>query len=193
MNTPRFILASASPRRRELLEKHGLSPEIIPAGVIEHEDPNSCPREMVRHNATLKAREVAGRFPDALVLGADTTVAIDDVVLNKPADLADARAMLKKLSGREHTVFTGVCLAWKNAGLEEYFCETSRVVFNRLSDNDITRYFSRVNPLDKAGVYGIQEGRDIIIARFDEPVSNIMGLPAERVAVRVRELLKRPA
>lgn len=185
---PKFILASASPRRRQLLNALGLFPEIIPANVVEHEDSDSCPRKMVEHNATLKARDVSKNFPDALVLGSDTTVALDDVVLNKPADLARARAMLKKLSGREHTVFTGVCLTRKTPAFFEYFCVTSRVKFKMLSDDAITRYFEIVNPLDKAGAYGIQEGRDIIIERYDEPVSNIMGLPAERVAERLRAL-----
>src|SRR5471030_2973286 len=102
--TRRLILASASPRRRELLAQLGVAFEVIPAEVTEHEDPAAEPRAMVAHNAALKADWVAARQPDALVLGADTTVFIDGTVLNKPRDLAEARAMLRRLRGRVHTV-----------------------------------------------------------------------------------------
>ena len=185
---PRLILASASPRRRELLARFGFFPEIVPADVTEHEDPLSDPRTMVLHNATLKARWVAERSPDALVLGADTTVALDGLVLNKPADLAEARAMLRRLSGRGHMVFTGIAFVWRNGGLDEEHCFTSRVQFKPLSDAVIEKYFQIVNPLDKAGAYGIQEGRDLIIAEYEEPLSNIMGLPVEFVTGRLAQL-----
>jgi septum formation protein len=185
----RFILASASPRRRELLARHGFFPEILPADVIEHEAPDSDPREMVLHNAALKARYLAHLHPEALVLGADTTVALEDVVLNKPADLAAARAMLHRLSGREHTVFTGVAFVRRAILLEELHCVTCRVRFKVLSDSVISEYFRIVNPLDKAGAYGIQEGRELIIESYEEPLSNIMGLPVEFVAKRLESLL----
>ncbi|MDR2429532.1 MAG: Maf family protein [Puniceicoccales bacterium] len=182
---PRFILASASPRRRELLAGHGIFPEIIPADVVENEDASADPREMVLSNAGLKARALARRFPDALVLGADTTVALDGTVLNKPVDLGEARMMLRRLSGREHVVFTGVAFVWVGAGVDELHCRTSRVCFKPLADAVIEAYFQRVNPLDKAGAYGIQEGRELIIEAFEGPVSNIMGLPVEFVVERL--------
>jgi septum formation protein len=188
----RFILASASPRRRELLARHGLFPEVLPADVVEHEDPRSDPREMVLHNAAIKARALAGKFPDALVLGADTTVALDDLVLNKPADLTEARAMLHRLAGREHTVFTGVALVRKATAFDELRVFTSRVRFKPFDDAVITAYFSIVNPLDKAGAYGIQEGRELIIASYEEPLSNIMGLPVELLLPRLAELGVKP-
>jgi septum formation protein len=184
----RFILASASPRRRELLASHGYFPEILPADVVEHEAPDSDPREMVLHNAALKARHLALLHPEALILGADTTVALDDVVLNKPADMDAARAMLHRLSGREHTVFTGVALVRMSPALDELHCVTCKVRFRVLDDSTITEYFRIVNPLDKAGAYGIQEGRDLIIASYEEPLSNIMGLPVELVSKRLAEL-----
>ncbi|MFN7340973.1 MAG: Maf family protein [Opitutia bacterium] len=183
-----LVLASASPRRTELLREAGLAHRVVVADVTEHEDPASDPREMVLHNARLKARAVAEREPDAVVLGADTTVALGDRVLNKPADLAEARAMLRMLSGREHTVHTGICLIHRPTGLEESRCVTARVLFRSLSEDDIDRYLARVNPLDKAGAYGIQQGKDIIIERHDEPISVIMGLPVELVAARLAEL-----
>src|SRR5260221_8329769 len=106
----RLILASASPRRKELLASLGVAFEVIPADVTEHEAPDADPREMVRHNAALKADWVAARHPTATVIGADTTVFVGRTVLNKPRDLTEARAMLRMLSGREHTVFTGLAI-----------------------------------------------------------------------------------
>ncbi|MDF9828273.1 septum formation protein [Ereboglobus sp. PH5-10] len=176
---PRLILASASPRRRELLAQTGLAFDVIVADVTEHEDPATHPRTMVAHNAALKADHVALLHPNAFVLGADTTVFIDDTVLNKPADLDEARAMLKRLAGRTHTVFTGVAL--RNISRQIRIDEgvTSQVTFKPLDDAVIDAYFRIVNPLDKAGAYGIQEGRDLIIDHWDGSFSNIMGLPME--------------
>ena len=121
MSVPlRFLLASASPRRTELLRAAGIPHAIEVAAVTEHEDPRTDPCEMVLHNARLKAAAVARLHPDALVLGADTTVALGDRALNKPADLAESRAMLRSLSGREHTVHTGVCLLCPALGIDEH-------------------------------------------------------------------------
>ena len=143
---------------------------------------------MVLHNARLKALAVARKFPDALVLGADTTVALGDAALNKPADLAESRAMLRRLSGREHTVHTGVCLLGPALGIDEVHDVTAWVRFRSLSEGDITRYQALVNTLDKAGAYGIQEGREIIIADYQAPLSTIMGLPVEFVRERLAAL-----
>lgn len=183
-----LILASASPRRTELLAAAGIPHRVVVAAVTEHEDPSTDPCKMVLHNARLKAAAVAALYPAALVLGADTTVALGDQALNKPADLAEARAMLRRLSGREHTVHTGICLMLRQEGLEESHCVTARVRFRELSDADIERYIGLVNTLDKAGAYGIQEGREIIIASFEPPISTIMGLPVEFLAKRLGEL-----
>lgn len=177
--SPRFILASASPRRRQLLGETGLAFDVVVAEVTEHEDPSTDPRVMVTHNAALKADWVAARHPEAYVLGADTTVFIDNRVLNKPADLAEARAMLRKLSGRTHTVFTGVALRRAADGLRIDEGITSEVTFKAFDDAVIEAYFQVVNPLDKAGAYGIQEGRELIIAGWVGSFSNIMGLPMD--------------
>ena len=185
----KFILASASPRRRELLAKAGFQFEVHTANVVEDEDPDGNPREAVAHNARIKAQAVAEQYPDALVLGSDTTVAFRGKVFNKPADLDEARAMLKTLGGNTHTVYTGVCLIHKASGLCEENVYCCNVTFKPLDDATIDLYFKIVNPLDKAGAYGIQEGRELIIASYDEPLSNIMGLPVELIAGRIRELL----
>lgn len=175
----RFILASASPRRKQLLGELGLRFDVVVAQVTEHEDPDSDPKHMVSHNAALKADWVAERHPDAWVLGADTTVFLDNKVLNKPADLTEARAMLKRLSGRTHTVFTGVALRQNSGGVRIDHGVTSEVAFKVFDDSVIDAYFRVVNPLDKAGAYGIQQGRDMIIEGWRGSFTNIMGLPME--------------
>ena len=177
--TAPLILASASPRRRELLAGIGVAFEVVVAGVTEHEDPTTDPRLMVEHNAALKADWVATRHPEAFVLGADTTVFIDQTVLNKPADLAEARAMLRRLAGRTHTVFTGVALRRQRDGVKVDQGVASQVTFRAFDDAVIDAYFKIVNPLDKAGAYGIQEGRELIIAGWEGSFTNIMGLPME--------------
>jgi len=183
-----LILASASPRRTELLRDAGLPHRVVVAAVTEHEDPSTDPAKMVLHNARLKAAAVSRLHPDALVLGSDTTVALGDQALNKPADLAESRSMLRRLSGREHTVHTGVCLLCPALGIDEAHDVTAWVRFRDLSDDDITRYQALVNTLDKAGAYGIQQGKEIIIADFQQPISTIMGLPVEFVKARLAAL-----
>jgi septum formation protein len=175
----RLVLASASPRRQQLLTGMGLAFDVVPAEITEHEAPDADPRAMVAHNAALKADWVAARHPAAFVLGADTTVFIDQTVLNKPRDLADARAMLKRLAGRTHTVFTGLALRRASDRLHLDEGVTSEVTFKNFDDAVIDAYFGIVNPLDKAGAYGIQEGRELIIAGWKGSFTNIMGLPVE--------------
>ena len=183
-----LILASASPRRTELLREAGIPHRVEVAAVTEHEDPTTDPAEMVLHNARLKAGAVSRLRPDALVLGSDTTVALGDRALNKPADLAKSRAMLRSLSGRAHTVHTGVCLLCPALGIDEAHDVTAWVRFRSLSEDDITRYQSLVNTLDKAGAYGIQQGKEIIIDDYQRPISTIMGLPVEFVKARLAAL-----
>ena len=177
----RLILASASPRRKELLASLGVAFEIIPAEVTEHESPDADPREMVRHNAALKADWVAARHPDATIIGADTTVFIDRTVLNKPRDLTEARAMLKLLAGRTHTVFTGLAIRRQRDGLKLDTGVASEVTFKAFDDATIDLYLSRVHTLDKAGGYAIQEQGELIIAGFTGSLTNIVGLPLEEV------------
>jgi septum formation protein len=177
--TPRLILASASPRRRELLARLGVAFEVVPAAVVEHEDPASDPRVMVAHNAALKADWVAARHPEALVLGADTTVFVGGFVLNKPRDLMEARAMLRRLSGRTHTVFTGLALRRRQDGLRFDEGAASEVTFKPLDEAVITSYLARVHVLDKAGAYAIQEHGDLIVAGHTGSYTNIIGLPLE--------------
>ena len=181
-----LYLASASPRRAQLLEEMGVSFVVQPAQVEENEDPLADPGQLVCANARAKARSVALQYPEALVLGCDTTVSLDGQNLNKPADLEEARAMLLRLSGRAHTVYTGVCLIDGQTATEELSAVSSRVFFKTLNDTLISRYFQIVNPLDKAGAYGIQEGRDLIVERWEGSLSNIMGLPTAFLRERLK-------
>ena len=176
---PRLILASASPRRRELLAELGVPFEVVVAKVDEHEDETTDPRTMVAHNAALKADWGAARHPDAFVLGADTTVCIGNLVLNKPRDLDDARAMLRRLSGRTNEVFTGLAMRRVSDALRLDELVVSEVTFHTIDDAVIETYLSRVNPLDKAGGYAIQEHGDLIVASRRGSLTNIVGLPLE--------------
>lgn len=178
---PRLILASASPRRRELLAELGVLFEVIPAEVSEYEAADADPREMVRHNAALKADWVSARHPEATVIGADTTVFVDRTVLNKPRDAAEARTMLRLLSGRSHTVFTGIAVRRGRDGLKLDEGVASDVQFKRLDEATIELYLSRVHTLDKAGGYAIQEENELIVEKYSGSLTNIVGLPLDEM------------
>jgi septum formation protein len=175
----RLILASASPRRKELLAQLGVTFDVVVAEVTEHEEAATDPRVMVAHNSALKADWVATRHPEAYVLGADTTVFIDQQALNKPRDGAEARAMLRRLSGRTHTVFTGLAVRRARDGLKIDDGVASEVTFKALDETVIEAYLARVHTLDKAGGYGIQDHPELIIAGYRGSLTNIIGLPLE--------------
>jgi septum formation protein len=176
---PALILASASPRRRELLSRLGVAFEVVVAEVTEFEDTDADPRLMVAHNSALKADWVAERRPEALVLGADTTVFIDGTVLNKPRDRAEAALMLRRLSGRTHTVYTGLAVRRRRDGIRLDQGEASEVTFKPVDDRTIEDYLQQVNTLDKAGAYSIQDSSELIVAGYSGSFTNIMGLPLE--------------
>ena len=177
----RLILASASPRRKELLAEIGVPFDVVPAEVTEFEAPDADPREMVRHNAALKADWVAVRHPAATVIGADTTVFIDRTVLNKPRDEAEARQMLRLLSGKTHTVFTGLAMRRLSDGLKLDQGVASEVTFKAYDEVTIDLYLSRVHTLDKAGGYAIQEHSELLMAGYSGSLTNIVGLPVEEM------------
>jgi septum formation protein len=181
MALPPLILASASPRRRDLLTSLGVPFEIVTASVEEEEDPATDPRVMVAHNAALKADWVAAHRPEALVLGADTTVFLDGTTLNKPRDPADARRMLRRLAGRTHTVFTGLALRQVSTGLKLDEEVATQVTFHPLDDATIEAYLAQVHTLDKAGGYAIQEHGELIVAGYAGSFTNIVGFPVETV------------
>jgi len=175
-----FILASASPRRVALLRDILETPFKVEPAAVEEAGEAAFPGDpvgLVRHNAWLKTGAVGQGAPEAWVLGADTTVSVDDRILNKPASLGEARAMLEQLSGREHAVLTGVALQCAALGVCQVGHCVSRVHFKTLTAVTIEAYHQRVNPLDKAGGYAIQEYGDWLVARYEGSWSNIMGLP----------------
>lgn len=187
MQPEKLILASASPRRKELLERLGILFDVCAANVEEDNLGNEGPAEMVVYNAELKASALAEKFPSALVLGSDTTVALGDEILNKPVDMDEAREMLGRLSGNTHTVYTSVALVWASGNFAETFVEASEVRFRSFDRALIDRYFEQVNPLDKAGAYGIQQARELIIDSVEGSVANVMGLPIETLEERLSE------
>jgi septum formation protein len=176
---PRFVLASGSPRRRQLLEEAGYEFEVIAPPVEEVSHSWLTVRELTLSNARRKALAAAQALPDAVVLGADTLVSIDGQVLGKPADLKEATQILRRLSGRSHTVWTAVCLCHSASGKSRTFCVSSEVEFRDLTDRAIQNYFAKVNPLDKAGAYAAQGDGKEIIRRIEGSYSNVVGLPME--------------
>jgi septum formation protein len=179
---PRFVLASASPRRRQLLGKAGYEFEVVSPEIDEVSSGWLTIRELTVCNATRKAWSVSRTLPGAVVLGADTLVTIDDQVLGKPADFTHAGQILRRLSGRTHAVWTGVCICHSALGKSHSFCTVSQVEFRDLTDRAIKRYLEKVNPLDKAGAYAAQGHGKEIIKRIDGSYSNVVGLPMEPTA-----------
>jgi septum formation protein len=179
-----LLLASASPRRSEILSNAGI-PFIreIPANIDETPSPGEPPREYVMRLAREKAAAIAAG-PGRIVLGADTTVVVDDEILGKPAGDADASRMLRLLSGRSHEVITGICL--RHCGGEVVDSETTRVWFAPLSEVEIADYVASGEPMDKAGAYGIQGLASKFIPRIEGCYFNVMGLPVALVYSRLR-------
>jgi len=180
-----LILASASPRRAELLRNAGISFAVIPAHVPETSSPNESPIDYAQRLARDKALAVLARHRDDVVLGADTVVVVDQHLLEKPADTADAARMLRLLSGRTHQVITGVCVAAAN--LERTEAEVTEVSFRRLCDEEIAAYVRTGEPMDKAGAYAIQGIASRWAERIEGCYFNVVGLPVPRVYRMLRE------
>ena len=182
----RLILASASPRRAELLRAAEIPFEATPADVNEVFHAGERPEKAVARVAELKARAVAARHQDAIVLGADTTVVVGGEVLGKPAHDADAARMLRLLSGRTHEVLTGICLCGRGRTLVHV--EPSRVRMATLSEPEIAWYVATGEPTDKAGAYAAQGRASRFIEGIDGSYSNVVGLPISRVYELLKEL-----
>ena len=187
MHPNQLILASASPRRKTLLDDMGLAFAVQVTNVEEDDRPHLKPDNLVLNNAILKAESVAKEAPDALVLGSDTTVAFEGRIFSKPQDLNEAMQMLETLSDQWHEVYSAISLRWTNGDFKESFYEVSQVKFRALTPSIIRKYHRRVNPLDKAGAYGIQEASDLIIDSIKGSFNNIMGLPTELLANQLKK------
>lgn len=173
-----IVLASASPRRKKLLHELGFTLTVDPSAVEEQFDESVEPSMMARSLAGLKAEEVAKRHPSDIVLGADTIVVLDGLMLSKPVDQEDAKAMLRLLSGRPHHVWTGVSLVRHETNTYVSFAECTEVQFAALSDHEIDAYVATGSPLDKAGAYGIQDDWGaVFISGIKGDYYNVVGLP----------------
>lgn len=186
MNAIRVVLASASPRRRELLNVIGIPHEVRPANIDETMRAREAPRRHAERLAREKASAVATRDPDLITIGADTVVVINRKVLGKPVDRGDAERMLRLLSGREHTVITAVAVS-RGRKLRSAI-EEVRVKFRRLRDDEIEAYIATGEPMDKAGAYGIQGYGATIVERIEGDYFAVMGLPLVRLLGLMRDV-----
>jgi septum formation protein len=178
---PPLILASASPRRAALLTLLQMDFRVVTANVLEVMHEHLSPAEVCQLNAHRKAFAVAKKNPDALVLGADTLVFLENEIFGKPRNLAEARRMLSRLQGRSHRVVTGVSLIHLRRHRERIFADSTDVLFHPLEASQIQEYTRRVNTLDKAGAYAIQELGELLISEISGSFSNVVGLPVERL------------
>ena len=187
----RLVLASASPRRRDLLEAAGFEVIVSPADVEELAG-GLAPRELVITNAEMKARKLAATIFGDVILGADTVVVLDGEILGKPRDLDHASEMLHRLSGRTHEVLTGVCMLRGGKVEQCSFVESTCVSFRPLDAAVITEYLRDINPLDKAGSYAAQEDRGRLIERIEGSMDNVIGLPVDRVIMALESHFSEP-
>ncbi len=180
-----LVLASQSPRRIELMREAGYEFDVLVPDVEEAHDPALTPEALTIENARRKAVAAARQRPEALVIGADTLVYVDGEPLGKPRDLEEALGMMRRLSGRGHQVCTGVYLATQGGAEGRGFHVITEVAFLPLTEDVIRTYHARVNPLDKAGAYGIQEASEMILERYEGSWTNVMGLPMERLGAEL--------
>jgi septum formation protein len=191
---PALLLASNSPRRRQLLGEAGFEFETFAPDVPESFDSHLTLRELTALNATRKALAAARALPGKVVLAADTLVAINDRILGKPKDIADAVVMLERLSGEVHEVCTSVFVCHLSRARSTTFSEISRVRFRRLTGTQIERYLAKINPLDKAGAYAAQGFGSEIIEKIEGSFTNVVGLPMEKTvpALAAFEIAPKP-
>ncbi len=178
----KIILASASPRRKELLKKIVNNFKIIPSQIDENIPPEYSIVNAAIHIAREKALDISARYPDAIVIGADTVVALDEVMMGKPADLENAKKMLEALSGKTHQVVTGIAIFCADMDLRLVGYDFSEVTFRKLTREQIENYVNKKQPLDKAGSYGIQEIGHEFVEHLEGSYENVMGLPVDLVA-----------
>lgn len=188
MHPLKIILASASPRRLQILQAHGLSAEVMPADIVEVPHSDEAAKAYVTRLAKEKAEAVLSRVaPDEadLILAADTTVAYQDHILEKPRDPNDAYRMLRQLSGNTHEVHTGYALVFLPEQRWYVDCATTIIAFHALTDEQITHYIDSGDPFDKAGAYGIQCVRDTFVSGIEGSYYNVMGLPIEDILPKI--------
>ena len=187
-NLPPVILASASPRRSQLLVSMDIEFEVVPSHVEELIDGYDFIPDLCEANARIKAEPIADMHPECLVIAADTMVYLEDTLFGKPTDIDDAHRMLTRLQGRTHQVTTGVSLIYHNEEISKSFSVITNVTFLSLDAGQISEYLAKIDPLDKAGGYAIQEHKQMIAKRVSGSVSNVVGLPVERLKEELNNL-----
>jgi len=187
-NLPPVILASASPRRSQLLASMDIDFEVVPSHVEELIDGYDFIPDLCEANARIKAEPIADIHPECLVIAADTMVYLEDTLYGKPTDIDDAHRMLTRLQGRTHQVTTGVSLIYHNEEISKSFSVITNVTFLSLDAGQISEYLAKIDPLDKAGGYAIQEHKQMIAKRVSGSVSNVVGLPVERLKEELNNL-----
>ena len=187
-NLPPVILASASPRRSQLLASMDIEFEVVPSHVEELIDGYDFIPDLCEANARIKAEPIADMHPECLVIAADTMVYLEDNLYGKPTDIDDAHRMLTRLQGRTHQVTTGVSLIYHNEEISKSFSVITNVTFLSLDAGQISEYLAKIDPLDKAGGYAIQEHKQMIAKRVSGSVSNVVGLPVERLKEELNNL-----
>ncbi|MFC1713991.1 Maf family protein [Candidatus Poribacteria bacterium] len=183
----KLILASASPRRRQLMEQIGLTFEVMPSNVDEDDIVGHDPLMNIQAIALHKARAVAARLEDGIVIGADTQILMDGEILGKPSDEADAARMLLKLSGRTHRAITGVALVDASTHVEETWVETTLVTFRELLESEISAYVDTGEPMGKAGAYGIQGRAAAFVEKIEGCYFNVVGLPLAKLVQNLKK------
>jgi septum formation protein len=189
LNGKKFILGSSSPRRAELLRKAGINFEVVVPKNINEEQVSADPVSHVLELSRKKAENVAKKVRDSIILGADTIVVLDGEILGKPKDSDEAFKMLKKLSGMEHKVYTGISLVDKDKGRVLSGYQLTKVKFNQLKDKEIKDYIDTGEPLDKAGAYGIQGMGNFLVEKIEGDLDNVIGLPLrklEELLIKIR-------
>ncbi len=181
MSAPLLILASASPRRAELLRQWDFEFVVMPSNAEEIHSEDLSPGEVAQINAYRKARLIAKKHPDAVTLGVDTVVSLGPNLYGKPANMREAERMVMALQGKTHLVVTGVCLLHLRSHRQKMFFEQTDVTFRKLTPAQVRHYHFEVNPLDKAGAYGIQEKNVSVVESISGSFSNVAGLPMERL------------
>lgn len=187
MKANSLLLASGSPRRRQLLSGAGYKFKIVKPTVAERTDAHLTPRELTGWNAVRKGMAAAKSHPKMVVLAADTVVALNNQIIGKPNDLSDAVRILHRLSGRTHLVYSSVFIVHLGDGRAQLFCEISKVRFRTLKGSQIHNYLAKIDPLDKAGAYAAQGHGTDIIAQIGGSYSNVVGLPMEQTVPALKQ------
>jgi len=184
-NNSKLILASQSPRRQELLKEITSQFEIVPSAIEEVLDLGLRPEENARNIARAKAKSIASEYSDCWVIGADTIVTLDDEIFGKPEDEKDAERILKRLSGREHIVVTGICVVGPQKSRDKFV--VSKIKIKPLTIQEIKNYISTGEPMDKAGAYAIQGKGSFMVRSFSGSKTNIIGLPIDELKILLKK------